>query len=50
MLFKTYMGDSFEVTGLDVRKVAFILNIMMNPTNINIDDISNVLFDMRIGV
>ena len=37
-------------TGLDVRKVAFIWNIMMNPLYINIEDISNVLFDMIIGV
>lgn len=35
---------------MDVRYVASIWKIMMNPTNIHMEDISNVFFDTIIGV
>jgi hypothetical protein len=43
-------GIAMGYVGMDVRKVALIWNIMMNPHYIKMDDISNVFFDTISGL
>ena len=37
-------------TGMDVRRAAFIWKVMMNPNDIQMEDIYNVFFDAVMGV